>query len=44
MWLVSALVCVRLLEALLLDEPGSQDDLSFVVDGIPRTATQVKIV
>jgi hypothetical protein len=31
-----------LLEALLLDEPGLQDDLGFVVDGFPRTATQVK--
>jgi hypothetical protein len=30
-----------LLEALLLDEPGLQDDLGFVVDGFPRTATQV---
>lgn len=30
-----------LLEALLLDEPGLQDDLGFVVDGFPRTACQV---
>jgi hypothetical protein len=30
-----------LLEALLLDEPGMQDDLGFVVDGFPRTACQV---
>lgn len=29
-----------LLEALLLDEPGLQDDLGFVVDGFPRTSTQ----
>jgi hypothetical protein len=32
-----------LLEALLLDEPGLQDDLGFVVDGFPRTACQVRI-
>lgn len=31
-----------LLEALLLDEPGLQDDLGFVVDGFPRTACQVR--
>lgn len=31
-----------LLEALLLDEPGLQDDLGFVVDGFPRTACQVQ--
>jgi hypothetical protein len=36
------MVCDLLLEALLLDEPGLQDDLGFVVDGFPRTATQVK--
>jgi len=30
-----------LLEALLLDEPGLQDDLGFVVDGFPRTSCQV---
>eukprot|EP00882_Tetradesmus_deserticola_P019249 GHRQ01020707.1.p1 GENE.GHRQ01020707.1~~GHRQ01020707.1.p1 ORF type:complete len:460 (+),score=213.56 GHRQ01020707.1:50-1381(+) len=35
------MVCDLLLEALLLDEPGLQDDLGFVVDGFPRTATQV---
>jgi hypothetical protein len=33
--------CLVLLEALLLDEPGLQDDLGFVVDGFPRAATQV---
>lgn len=32
-----------LLEALLLDEPGLQDDLGFVVDGFPRTACQVGV-
>jgi adenylate kinase family enzyme len=32
-----------LLEALLLDEPGLQDDLGFVVDGFPRTACQVSV-
>jgi adenylate kinase family enzyme len=36
------MVCDLLLEALLLDEPGLQDDLGFVVDGFPRTATQVR--
>jgi hypothetical protein len=30
-----------LLDALLVDEPGLQDDLGFVVDGFPRTAIQV---
>jgi hypothetical protein len=35
--------CLLLLKALLLlNEPGLQDDLGFIVDGIPRTATQVK--
>jgi adenylate kinase family enzyme len=38
------MVCDLLLEALLLDEPGLQDDLGFVVDGFPRTATQVSLV
>lgn len=33
-----------LLEALLLDEPGLQDDLGFVVDGFPRTACQVGVI
>jgi hypothetical protein len=36
------LVADLLLEALLLDEPGLQDDLGFVVDGFPRTAVQVR--
>eukprot|EP00877_Chromochloris_zofingiensis_P000326 jgi/Chrzof1/10294/Cz04g36080.t1 len=36
-----ALVGDLLLDALLLDEPGLQDDLGFVVDGFPRTALQV---
>jgi hypothetical protein len=39
-----ALVCGLLLEALLLDEPGLQDDLGFVIDGFPRTAIQVGCV
>ncbi|KAI8462363.1 MAG: hypothetical protein J3K34DRAFT_191729 [Monoraphidium minutum] len=38
------LVCDLLLEALLLDEPGVQDDLGYVVDGFPRTAVQVDFV
>ncbi len=33
-----------LLEALLLDEPGMQDDLGFVIDGFPRTATQARLL
>jgi adenylate kinase family enzyme len=33
-----------LLEALLLDDPGLQDDLGFVVDGFPRTATQAGVL
>lgn len=39
-----ALVGDLLLDALLLDEPGLQDDLGFVVDGFPRTALQVRRV
>jgi adenylate kinase family enzyme len=38
-----ALVGDLLLEALLVDEPGVQDDLGFVVDGFPRTAVQVRV-
>jgi hypothetical protein len=34
-------VCELLLEAVLVDEPGVQDDLGYVVDGFPRTAVQV---
>jgi hypothetical protein len=35
--------CLMLLEGLLLlDEPGLQDHLRFVVDGFPRTATKVR--
>jgi hypothetical protein len=36
-----SLVGDLLLEGLLLDEPGLQDDLGFVVDGFPRTTLQV---
>ncbi|GBF96259.1 adenylate kinase [Raphidocelis subcapitata] len=39
-----SLVCDLLLGALLLDSPGVQDDLGFVVDGFPRTAVQVDFV
>ena len=37
-----AQVCDLLLEALLLDEPGVQDDLGYVVDGFPRTTIQAR--
>lgn len=42
--LPDALVVDRLLEAILIDQPGEADDAGFVVDGFPRTPLQCEFL
>jgi len=42
--LSDALVVDRLLEAILVDQPGEADDAGFVVDGFPRTPLQCEFL
>lgn len=42
--LPDALVVDRLLEAILVDQPGDADDSGFVVDGFPRTPLQCEFL